>query len=105
MFLSGRLATFATLTLKLADQAAKGFKGNVNYYRKTEEGGALFIALESTAKIAYKLGNCNRYQRMIANGATGSYNQACCVMGSMIRLLKQRPFLEAIFKEANWNKS
>ena len=50
MFLSGRLATFATLTLKLADQAAKGFKDNVNYYRKTEQGGALFIALKNTAR-------------------------------------------------------
>ena len=71
MFLSGRLATFATLTLKLADQAAKGFKDKMNHYNKTEQGGALFIVLKNTAKIAYKLGNYKRYQRMGSNGATG----------------------------------
>ena len=36
MFLSGRLAAFAVLTLKLADQAAKGFKDNVNHYNERE---------------------------------------------------------------------
>ena len=63
------------LTLKLADQAAKGFKDNVNHYDEREQGGALFIVLKNTAKIAYKLANCKRYQRMGANGATGSYNR------------------------------
>ena len=75
MFLSGRLPAFTMLTLKLADQAAKEFKDNVNHYNETEQGGALLIALKNTAKIAYKFGNCKRYQRVGANGATGSYNR------------------------------
>ena len=75
MFLSGRLATFATLTLKLADQAAKGFKDNVNHYNEREQGCALFIVLKNTAKIAYKLGNCKRCRRMGANDATGRCNR------------------------------
>ena len=43
MFL--RLVTLATLTLKSADQAAKGFKDNVNHYNKTEKGGVLLHCL------------------------------------------------------------
>ena len=51
MFLSGPLPTFATLALKLAGQAAKGVRDNVNHYNERQRGGALFTVLKNAAKI------------------------------------------------------
>ena len=51
MFLSGPSRAFATLALKLAGQAAKGVRDNVNHYNKRQRGGALFTVLKNAAKI------------------------------------------------------
>jgi len=75
MFLSGPLPTFATLALKLAGQAAKGVRDNVNHYNERQRGGALFTVLKNAAKIGYELGKDKRYKRMGAKGVTGSYNR------------------------------
>jgi len=75
MFLSGPSPTFATLALKLAGQAAKGIRDNVNHYNKRKRGGALFTVLKNAAKIGYKLGKDKRYKRMGVKGVTGSYNR------------------------------
>ena len=75
MFLSGPSPTFATLALKLAGQAAKGIKDNVNHYNKRQRGGALLTVVKNAAKIGYKLGKAKRYKRMGAKGVTGSCNR------------------------------
>ena len=75
MFLSGPSPTFASLALKLASQAGKGIKDNVNHYNKRQHGGALLDILKNAAKIGYKLGKDKRYKRMGAKGVTGSYDR------------------------------
>ena len=55
MLLPGPSFTFATLALKLAGQAAKGIKDNMNRNNKRQQGGALFTVLKNAAKIGYKL--------------------------------------------------
>ena len=75
MFLSGPSPTFTTLALKLAGQAAKGIRDNVNHYNKRQRGGALLTVLKNAAKIGYKLGKDKRYKRMGVMGVTGSYNR------------------------------
>ena len=75
MFLSGPLSAFSTLALKLAGQAVKGFKDNVNHYNKTEQSGAPFSVFKKAAKIRYRLGKDRRYKRMSANGSTGSFKR------------------------------
>ena len=75
MFLSGPSPTFATLELKLAGQAAKRIRDNVNHYNKRQRGGALFTVLKNVAKIGYKLGKNKRYKRMGVKGVNGSYNR------------------------------
>ena len=47
MFLSGPSPTFTTLALKLAGQAAKGIRDNVNHYNKRQRGGALLTVLKT----------------------------------------------------------
>ena len=75
MFLSGPSPTFTTLALKLAGQAAKGIRDNVNHYNKRQRGGALLTVLKNAAKIGYKLGKDKRYKRMGVKGITGSYTR------------------------------
>ena len=75
MFLPGPSPTFTTLALKVAGQAAKGIRDNVNHYNKRQRGGALLTVLKNAAKIGYKLGKDKRYKRMGAKGVTGSYNR------------------------------
>ena len=74
MFLSGPAPSFADVGVKLASQAAKGIKDNVQHYRRQTERGILGI-LGSAGKIGYKLGKDKRYKRMGAIGVTGSYNR------------------------------
>ena len=74
MFLSGPAPSFAGIGVKLASQAAKGIKDNVQHYRRQRGRGILGI-LGSAGKIGYKLGKDKRYKRMGAIGATGSYNR------------------------------
>ena len=42
---------------------------------KRQRGGALVTVLKNAANIGYSLGKDNRYKRMGAKGATGSYNR------------------------------
>ena len=74
MFLSGPAPSFAGVGVKLASQAAKGIKDNVQHYRRQTGRGILGI-LGSAGKIGYKLGKDKRYKRMGAIGVTGSYNR------------------------------
>ena len=76
MFLSGPAPSFAGIGVKLASQAAKGIKDNVQHYRRRRQTGrGLLGILGSAGKIGYKLGKDKRYKRMGAIGATGSYNR------------------------------
>ena len=76
MFLSGPAPSFAGIGVKLASQAAKGIKDNVQHYRRRRQTGrGLLGMLGSAGKIGYKLGKDKRYKRMGAIGATGSYNR------------------------------
>ena len=76
MVLSGPARSFAGVELKLASQAAKGIKDNVQYYRRRRQTGRDVLGLlGGAAKIGYKLGKDKRYKRMGAKGATGSYNR------------------------------
>ena len=76
MFLSGPAPSFAGIGVKLASQAAKGIKDNVQHYRRRrQKGRGLLGALGSAGKIGYKLGKDKRYKRMGVLGATGSYNR------------------------------
>ena len=76
MFLAGPAPSFAGVGVKLAAQAAKGIKDNVQHYRRRKQTGrgALGV-LGSAAKIGVKLGKDKRYKRMGAIGVTGSYNR------------------------------
>ena len=74
MFLSGPAPLFAGVGVKLASQAAKGIKDNVQHYRRQTGRGILGI-LGSAGKIGYKLGKDKRYKRMGVKGVTGSYNR------------------------------
>ena len=76
MFLSGPAPSFAGIGVKLASQAAKGIKDNVQHYRRRRQTGrGLLGILGSAGKIGYKLGKDKRYKRMGAIGVTGSYNR------------------------------
>ena len=76
MFLSGPAPSFAGIGVKLASQAAKGIKDNVQHYRRRrQKGRGLLDILGSAGKIGYKLGKDKRYKRMGAIGVTGSYNR------------------------------
>ena len=76
MFLSGPAPLFAGVGVKLAFQAAKGIKDNVQHYRRRRQTGrGLLGILGSAGKIGYKLGKYKRYKRMGAIGVTGSYNR------------------------------
>ena len=76
MFLSGPAPSFAGIGVKLASQAAKGIKDNVQHYRRRrQKGRGLLGILGSAGKIGYKLGKDKRYKRMGVLGATGSYNR------------------------------
>ena len=76
MFLSGPAPSFAGIGVKLASQAAKGIKDNVQHYRRRrQKGRGLLGILGSAGKIGYKLSKDKRYKRMGAIGATGSYNR------------------------------
>ena len=74
MFLSGPSPSFAGVGLKLAGQAAKGIKDNVQRYRR-QRGRGIIGTLASAAKLGVKLGKDKRYKRMGVLGATGSYNR------------------------------
>ena len=77
MFLSGPAPSFAGGGVKLASQAAKGIKDNVQHYRRRRQTGrGVLGVLGSAAKIGYKLGKDKRYKRMGVKGATGSYNRS-----------------------------
>ena len=76
MFLSGPAPSFAGIGVKLASQAAKGIKDNVQHYRRRRQTGRGILGiLGSAGKIGYKLGKDKRYKRMGAIGVTGSYNR------------------------------
>ena len=76
MFLSGPAPSFAGVGVKLASQAAKGIKDNVQHYRRRRQTGRGILGLLGSAgKIGYKLGKDKRYKRMGAIGVTGSYNR------------------------------
>ena len=76
MFLSGPAPSFAGIGVKLASQAAKGIKDNVQHYRRRRQSGRGILGiLGSAGKIGYKLGKDKRYKRMGAIGVTGSYNR------------------------------
>ena len=76
MFLSGPAPSFAGIGVKLASQAAKGIKDNVQHYRRRrQKGRGILGILGSAGKIGYKLGKDKRYKRMGVLGATGSYNR------------------------------
>ena len=76
MFLSGPAPSFAGVGVKLASQAAKGIKDNVQHYRRRRQTGRGILGiLGSAGKIGYKLGKDKRYKRMGAIGVTGSYNR------------------------------
>ena len=76
MFLSSPAPSFAGIGVKLASQAAKGIKDNVQHYRRRrQKGRGLLGILGSAGKIGYKLGKDKRYKRMGAIGVTGSYNR------------------------------
>ena len=76
MFLSGPAPSFAGIGVKLASQAAKGIKDNVQHYRRRRQRGRGILGiLGSAGKIGYKLGKDKRYKRMGAIGVTGSYNR------------------------------
>ena len=60
MFLSGPSPSFVSLALKLAGQAAKGVKDNVNYYRVQKGRGLLS-----------SVGKVKTYKRRRAQGARG----------------------------------
>ena len=76
MFLSSTAPSFAGVGVKLASQAAKGIKDNVQHYRRRRQTGrSLLGILGSAGKIGYKLGKDKRYKRMGAIGVTGSYNR------------------------------
>ena len=76
MFLSGPAPSFAGIGVKLASEAAKGIKDNVQHYRRRrQKGRGLLGILGSAGKIGYKLGKDKRYKRMGAIGVTGSYNR------------------------------
>ena len=73
MFFSGSAPSFVGVRVKLASQAAKGIKDNVQHYRRRRQSGrGILGVLGSAAKIGYKLGKDKRYKRMGAKGATGS---------------------------------
>ena len=78
MFLSGPAPSFAGVGVKLAFQAAKGIKDNVQHYRRRrrrQTGRRILGILRSAGKIGYKLGKDKRYKRMGAICVTGSYNR------------------------------
>ena len=76
MFLSGPAPSFAGVGVKLASQAAKGIKDNMQHYRRRHQTGRGILGLLGSAgKIGYKLGKDKRYKRMGAIGVTGSYNR------------------------------
>ena len=76
MFLSSPAPSFAGIGVKLASQAAKGIKDNVQHYRRRRQSGRGILGiLGSAGKIGYKLGKDKRYKRMGAIGVTGSYNR------------------------------
>ena len=77
MFLSGPAPSFAGVGVKLASQAAKGVRDNVQHYRRRgrQSGRGILGVLGSAAKIGVKLGKDKRYKRMGVLGATGSYNR------------------------------
>ena len=76
MFLSGSAPSFAGIGVKLASQAAKGIKDNMQHYRRRRQRGRGILGiLGSAGKIGYKLGKDKRYKRMGAIGVTGSYNR------------------------------
>ena len=76
MFLSGPAPSFAGVGVKLASQAAKGIKDNIQHYRRRRQTGRGILGiLGSAGKIGYKLGKDKRYKRMGAIGVTGSYNR------------------------------
>ena len=75
MFLSGPAPSFAGVGVKLASQAAKGIKDNVQHYRRRRQTGRGILGiLGSAGKIGYKFGMDKRYKRMGAIGVTASYN-------------------------------
>ena len=77
MFLSGPAPSFAGVGVKLASQAAKGVKDNVQLYRRRgrQSGRGILGVLGSAATIGVKLGKDKRYKRMGVLGATGSYKR------------------------------
>ena len=76
MFLSGPAPSFAGIGVKLASQAAKGIKDNVQHYRRRRQTGRGILGiLGSAGKIGYKLGKDKRYKRIGAIGVTGSYHR------------------------------
>ena len=77
MFLSGPAPSFAGVGVKLASQAAKGIKDNIQHYRRRgrQSGRGILGILGSAAKIGYKLGKDKSYKRMGVKGVTGSYNR------------------------------
>ena len=76
MFLSGPAPSFAGVGVKLASQATKGIKDNVQHYRRRRQTGRGILGiLGSAGKIGYKLGKDKRYKRMGVKGVTGSYNR------------------------------